>query len=171
VGLQTQIAALDALESLLAHIRKGPLQGHRTGHAADAESLAKSPGLQSESSPEAADASSKADVPTDVVQNPPGREDSRKTAATGSYSGDSGIRGVYLWGPVGSGKTMLMDLLATATGSSVHSAESTTEWKVPRMLRVHFHEFMLTVHSRMHELQQALPRRVSGSRDGLPVYR
>lgn len=51
------------------------------------------------------------------------------------------IRGVYLWGSVGRGKTMLVDLFH----DSLH---------VQRKKRVHFHAFMADVHQRIHTWRQ-----------------
>ncbi|APZ41734.1 cell division protein ZapE [Acidihalobacter ferrooxydans] len=48
-------------------------------------------------------------------------------------------RGVYLWGGVGRGKTLLLDLFAAALPTGV-------------ALRLHFHHFMRDVHARMREL-------------------
>jgi cell division protein ZapE len=51
------------------------------------------------------------------------------------------IKGLYIFGEVGRGKTMLMDLFFAASS-------------VVRKRRVHFHEFMAEVHDRVHALRQ-----------------
>ncbi len=55
------------------------------------------------------------------------------------------IKGLYLYGEVGRGKTMLMDLFF----------ESST---IARKRRAHFHEFMADVHERVHAYRQKLKR-------------
>ena len=50
--------------------------------------------------------------------------------------------GVYLWGAVGRGKSMLMDLFYD-------------ELHIQRKRRVHFHAFMLDVHARMREVRKS----------------
>lgn len=52
------------------------------------------------------------------------------------------VKGVYLYGGVGRGKTMLMDLLV----AHLHN---------PRVRRVHFHAFMLEIHARLKTIRDA----------------
>ncbi len=50
-------------------------------------------------------------------------------------------RGLYLYGDVGSGKTMLMDMFYDTLPSNVTSKT-----------RIHFHNFMQDVHKRLHKI-------------------
>lgn len=50
---------------------------------------------------------------------------------------------VYLHGPVGRGKSLIMDLFVEAAGD------------IGTVERVHFHAFMLSIHQRIHALQRA----------------
>ncbi|MFL5217123.1 MAG: cell division protein ZapE [Microvirga sp.] len=72
----------------------------------------------------------------------------RKSSALGWLFGQrepaQAPRGVYLWGSVGRGKTMLMDLFYDAAAG-------------PKR-RTHFHIFMADVHERIHEHRQKLKR-------------
>ncbi|XP_060093868.1 AFG1-like ATPase isoform X2 [Heteronotia binoei] len=58
-------------------------------------------------------------------------------------------KGLYVYGDVGTGKTMVMDIFYSHI-------------QVERKKRVHFHGFMLDVHKRIHRLKQSLPKRVPG---------
>lgn len=53
------------------------------------------------------------------------------------------LKGLYVYGEVGRGKTMLMDLFFEAS-------------QEPRKRRAHFHEFMADVHARVHHFRQAI---------------
>lgn len=74
----------------------------------------------------------------------------RKSSALGWLFGrheaeQTPIRGLYLHGEVGRGKTMLMDLFFAGS-------------PVQRKRRAHFHEFMLDVHERVHTWRQQRKR-------------
>ena len=60
-------------------------------------------------------------------------------------------RGLYIWGDVGRGKTLLMDLFFA-------------EAKVVKKRRAHFNRFMVDVHARIHAERQR-----AGSSDPIPV--
>lgn len=54
-------------------------------------------------------------------------------------------KGLYLYGDVGTGKTMLMDLFYNTLPAGIK-----------RKRRVHFHAFMIDVHKRIHEAKKQL---------------
>jgi len=58
-------------------------------------------------------------------------------------SNEAPIKGLYVYGDVGRGKTMLMDFFFEAS-------------PVLRKRRAHFHEFMLDVHERVHAFRQQM---------------
>ncbi len=60
------------------------------------------------------------------------------------------LKGLYIYGDVGRGKTMLMDMFFEVS-------------PVTRKRRAHFHEFMLDVHERVHAIRQKMK---SGEHEG-----
>ncbi|MFM5954623.1 MAG: cell division protein ZapE [Novosphingobium sp.] len=70
-------------------------------------------------------------------------------------------RGLYIWGGVGRGKSMLMDLFHQCL-------------EIPEKRRVHFHAFMLEVHARLREARKSesgdpIPPVAAAIADGLRV--
>ncbi|XP_018361547.1 PREDICTED: putative ATPase N2B [Trachymyrmex cornetzi] len=60
-------------------------------------------------------------------------------------------KGLYIYGAVGGGKTMLMDLFYNCC-------------QIENKKRVHFHSFMLDVHSRVHEVKKTIVRDVTSTK-------
>lgn len=67
-------------------------------------------------------------------------------------------KGLYLYGDVGTGKSMLMDLF-----------HATLPRNITRKSRVHFHAFMIDVHKRLHAYKIAHPH--DGADPVMPISR
>ncbi|CAH8607143.1 unnamed protein product [Heterobilharzia americana] len=61
------------------------------------------------------------------------------------FHGKKAHKGLYLYGPVGCGKTMLMDMF-------YQCCDFEYKW------RTHFHSFMFEAHGRIHDVRSAAPR-------------
>ena len=71
------------------------------------------------------------------------RRRSRSAGCSAAGNSDDAVKGLYVFGDVGRGKTMMMDLFFEAS-------------PVVRKRRAHFHEFMADVHERVREFRQKL---------------
>lgn len=67
------------------------------------------------------------------------------------------IEGIYLYGDVGCGKTMLMDLFY-----------DTIPEHLPKK-RIHFHQFMQHLHKRSHQLKVEMAKLGAGDHDVIPI--
>jgi cell division protein ZapE len=77
----------------------------------------------------------------------------------GSRESDGAAKGLYIYGDVGRGKTMLMDLFFEAS-------------PVVRKRRAHFHEFMADVHERIYTYRQETKTETKNGGNGQdPIHR
>lgn len=80
----------------------------------------------------------------------------KKFFAFGRSQGAEPPQGLYMYGGVGRGKSMLMDLFYDTA-------------PVALKRRIHFHEFMLEVHAQAHELRQSRNSAKDNEADPVPV--
>jgi cell division protein ZapE len=73
--------------------------------------------------------------------SPEADTNAKKSNSTISSSKVGRVKGVYLWGDVGRGKTLLMDIFYQAV----------SERQADQVLRLHFHRFMAMVHKKLNQ--------------------
>ena len=84
---------------------------------------------------------------------------SRKSSSLGwlfSKKAPEAVKGVYIWGDVGRGKSMLMDMFFDILPHK-------------RKRRAHFNDFMQDAQERIHEHRQALKRGETKEEDPIPI--
>ncbi|XP_043119456.1 AFG1 like ATPase a [Puntigrus tetrazona] len=84
-----------------------------------------------------------------MQKNLRGYSNERSTLFSKFFAKRKPPKGYYIYGDVGTGKTMVMDMFYDHV-------------ETEKKKRVHFHGFMLDVHKRIHRLKQSLPKRKVG---------
>ena len=106
--------------------------------------------------------------------------DQRKAAAAldavlgGLDGGGGGVQGAYLHGPVGTGKTVLLDMFFRKAALPPAPATSPVAATPPTQRgkrRDHFHAFMQDLHLRLHEIHETRPRRIATTPEGMRIHR
>lgn len=79
-------------------------------------------------------------VPSNVIRRQQEHKLRKAAGELQEFHPLSHVKGLYLYGGVGCGKTMIMDILFN-------------ECPLQKKMRVHFHQFMLDVHKTMHQIR------------------
>ncbi|KAJ3325537.1 Envelope glycoprotein [Blyttiomyces sp. JEL0837] len=90
----------------------------------------------------------KVDVTTDAKES--SHEENLEDLASAGGAPMTAPKGKYIFGSVGTGKTMMMDLFWRALTSNENQPGLST---VPNAKRIHFHEFMVEMHANIHKLR------------------